>query len=330
MANLMDIDEATLKELEAHAAEIAEGAGKILAGHFGRPMKVDYKDEAKRDPVSEADRETQAYLVNAITERFPDHGILGEEDDVEEVKDASPAADILWVLDPLDGTKNYVHGLPVYASSVGVLFKGAPVAGAVFVPWPGASGGGLVFHARKGGGAFVDGQPISVLDAEEPRGNVLVTLPAGFGAVAGFRKPMMGKVGELRVTGSIAYELVMVARGISQYMVTTAPHIWDVAGGVALVMEAGGILMRGARDGGLLGLFPSTQWEEAETLVPDWRSGQTSLGDLRRWRSPLTLGSPLVARFVTANMRRRSNLRRRLIRRVRSLRPRRRRDDAHG
>ena len=324
------IDEAALKELESHAAEIAEGAGKILAGHFGRPLKVDYKDDAERDPVTEADRETQTYLVDAITERFPGHGVLGEEDDEATRDDASAAPDFLWVLDPLDGTKNFVHGMPVYASSVGVLFKGAPVAGAVFIPWPGAEGGGLVFHARKGGGAFVDGQPISVLDAEEPKGNALVTLPAGFGAVARFRKPMMGKVGEVRVTGSIAYELVMVARGVSQYMVTTAPHLWDVAGGVALVMEAGGIFMRGSRDGGPLGLFPSTRWKETETLVPDWRSGQTSLGDLRRWRSPLTVGSPRVARFVTANMRRRANLRRRLVRRIRRLRSRRRKSDAQG
>jgi myo-inositol-1(or 4)-monophosphatase len=255
---------------------------------------------------------------------------LGEEDDESTRDDTSPVPDFLWVLDPLDGTKNFVHGLPVYASSVGVLFKGAPVAGAVFIPWPGAAEGGLVFHARKGGGAFVDGQPLSVLDSEEPKGNVLITLPAGFGAFVGFRKPMMGKVGELRVTGSIAYELVMVARGISQYMVTTGPRLWDVAGGVALVMEAGGVLMRGSRDPGPLGLFPSTRWQESESLVPDWQSGKTSLGDLRRWRSPLTLGSPRVARFVTANMRRRTNLRRRLIRRIRGLRPRRRKVDAQG
>ena len=324
------IDEATLKELESHAAEIAEGAGKILAGHFGRSLKVDYKDDGERDPVTEADRETQSYLVDAIKGRFPDHGVLGEEDDEATRDDTSTAPDFLWVLDPLDGTRNFLHGLPVYASSIGVLFKGAPVAGAVFIPWPGAEGGGLVFHARKGGGAFVDGQRISVLDADGPKGNLLVTLPAGFGAFVGFRRPMMGKVGEMRVTGSIAYELVMVARGVSQYMVTTTPHLWDVAGGVALVMEAGGILMRGSRDADPLGLFPSTRWEEAESLVPDWRSGQTSLGDVRRWRAPLTLGSPGVARFVTANMRRRSNLRRRLVGRIRRLRPRRPKNDARG
>ena len=324
------IDQATLKELEDHAVEIAGGAGKILAGHFGRSLKVDYKDDAQRDPVTEADRETQSYLVDAIKGRFPDHGVLGEEDDEETREDTSAAPDFLWVLDPLDGTKNFLHGLPVYASSIGVLFKGAPVVGAVFIPWPGAAGGGLVFHARKGGGAFADGQPISVDDADAPKGNVLVTLPAGFGAFVEFRKPMMGKVGELRVTGSIAYELVMVARGISQYMVTTSPHLWDVAGGVALVMEAGGVLMRGSREPGPLGLFPSMKWEEAETLVPDWRSGETSLGDIRGWRAPLTLGSPGVARYVTANMRRRSNLRRQLVRRIRGLRPRRSKGDVKG
>jgi myo-inositol-1(or 4)-monophosphatase len=316
------LDEQTLIDIEQHAVGIAREGGAILGRHFGKTLKVEYKDKQESDPVSEADHATQDYLTQAIEARFPDHGILGEEDDKEKQADTSPAPDILWVLDPLDGTKNFLHGLPVYACSVGVLYKGEPVVGAVFVPWP-TEAKGIVFHSRKGGGAFADSEPISVHKADEPKGNVMVTLPGYFGVLSNFKKPMRGKVGELRVTGSIAYELVMVSRGITQYMITTGPHLWDIVGGVAVALEAGGTLMRGKRVSGALGMFPSIKWEETSTLVPDWQSGKTSIHDLHRWVLPLTLGSPPVARYVTSNLRTRINLRWRIWRRWRRWKSRR-------
>ena len=317
-----EIDEQTLIEIERHAVEIARQGGAILGRHFGQTLKVEYKDKQERDPVTEADRETQDYLYKAIEAKFPNHGILGEEDDKEKQEDTSLAPDFLWVLDPLDGTKNFLHGLPIYACSVGVLYKGAPVVGAVFVPWP-TEGAGVVFHSHRGGGAFVDSEPISVHEADEPKGNVMVTLPGYFGTLSNFKKPMRGKVGELRVTGSIAYELVMVSRGITQYMITTGPHLWDVVGGVAVVMEAGGALMRGTRTSGPLGMFPSIKWEETDALIPNWQNGTTTMRDLHRWVQPLTLGSPPVARYVTSNLRTRVNLRWRIWRRWRRWKARR-------
>lgn len=308
-----NIDENLLIDIERHAVEIAREGGAILSRHFGGTLNVEYKDRAERDPVTDADKETQEYLYRAIEEKFPDHGILGEEDDKQKQEDTTTAPDFLWVLDPLDGTRNFLHGLPVYACSVGVLFRGAPVAGAVFVPWPNDREG-IVFHARRGGGAFADSEPISVLDASEPSGSVLVTLPGYFGVLTNFRRPMRGKVGELRLTGSIAFELAMVSRGVTQYMITTGPHLWDIVGGVAVALEAGGALMRGTRRSGPLGMFPSISWEETDTLVPNWQNGNVSMRDLHRWVQPLTLGSPEVVRYVTSNLRTRLNLRWRLRR----------------
>jgi myo-inositol-1(or 4)-monophosphatase len=312
------IEDQTLAEIEAFAVEIAAEAGKILSRHFGQSLKIEYKDKRESDPVTDADHESQSFLVEAITKRFPEHGILGEEDDEEKQEDTSPAPDFLWVLDPLDGTKNFLHGLPIYASSIGVLYKGAPVVGAVFTPWP-SDTGGVVLHARKGGGAFAGDEPVAVLDTE-PQGNTLVTLPASFGVTHRFRGPLRRTMFDLRVTGSIAYELVLVARGATHYMVTTRPHLWDIAGGVMIVMEAGGVLMRGARSSGLLDLFPSIKWQETETLVPDWQSGVTSIKDLRSWASPLTLAGPDTARLVADNMQAHLNLRWWVRRKWRSLR----------
>ena len=305
-------DDALLARIEARATDIARGAGEILAQHFGKPLDVEYKDEKEQDPVTAADRESQEFLTQSIAGHYPNHGVLAEEDEQEE--DDSPAQDFVWALDPLDGTRNFLSGLPLYACSVGLMYRGEPMVGAVYVPWP-AHQGGVVFHARKGGGAFMEQEPVSVFGSDEPRGNALVALPGSFGATYRFRKPMRGKVGEVRVTGSIAYELAMTACGVLQYSVIAAPRLWDVAGGATLVTEAGGVAMRGQRRSGLRALLtPSARWERAESLVSSWRSGETTMKELRQWSAPIVLGSPGVVGYVTSNMRTRLLLRHRLAR----------------
>ena len=326
----MTVDDALLSEIEAFAVEIARDAGAILKGHFGRSLDVEYKDEAQRDPVSNADKETQEFLTEVIVARFPAHGVLGEEgkEDTAE-QESSPAPDIVWVLDPLDGTKNYLNGLPVFASSIGVLHRGVPVAGAVYIPWP-TDGGGAVLHARKGGGAFFDDQPIPALDSDAPTGRSLVALPGYFVATHSFRKPMRGKVGEVRNTGSIAYDLAMVATGVLQYSIAAGPYLWDVAGGAAIVIESGGLIMRGRRVRGGVPFSSATKWEPVESFLPTWESGVTTLKDLRSWSAPVAVGSPGVIRHVTSNIRTRRRMRRRLSRAVRKLLPSKKRSPASG
>jgi myo-inositol-1(or 4)-monophosphatase len=304
------LDDSLLAAIEDHAIEITRQAGAIVGSYFGGPLDVEYKDKKKQDPVTIADRVSQEYLGKAIAKQFPDHGVLGEEDPE---MDDSPAPYFLWVLDPLDGTKNFMSGLPVYACSVGVLYRGSPVVGAVFVPWP-CDGGGVVLHARRGGGAFMEAEGISVLESDEPKGNLLTTLPAFFGGAYRFRKPMRGHVGEVRVTGSIAYELAMTARGVLQYSVTTAPRVWDVAGGAMLVKEAGGLVLVGRQPRGVRAVLPTTAWEPLESFVPMWQPGVTTMKELRRWSAPVVVGSPGVARYVTSNMRTKLPLRHRLAR----------------
>ena len=310
-------DEETLREIESHAVRIAREAGYILRAHFERALNVQYKDDKQSDPVTDADYACQRYLTEEIGKRFPEHGILGEEDNAAERErvDGQPAPDFVWVLDPLDGTRNFLSGLPLYASSIGVLYRGAPVAAAVFLPWPNDEGG-IVMHARRGGGTHIDGEPVSALTADAPEGNRLVTLPGGFGALFRVGKGLRGKAGELRMTGSIAYELAMVAKGVTQYTITTAPFLWDAAGGALLVMEAGGIALQGRR-GKLLGALPAgMRWQPLESFAPSWRSGTTTMRELREWRAPLLLGSPGVARYVAGNLRGRANVGRRVRRRI--------------
>ena len=296
------LDEELLVEIEARAVELAREAGRILTRHFGAPLEVEYKDEGRTDPVTAADLESQQYVTKAILEHYPDHGVVAEEDSEE---GDSIAPDLVWVVDPLDGTKNFVGGLPVFACSIGVLYRGAPVVGAIYTPWPGEHDG-VVMHARRGGGAFLEDSRLETLDAAEPAGNRLATLPGSFGGAFKMGKGMRGKVGDVRVTGSIAYELALVARGVVQYSVITGSRLWDVAAGVVLVMEAGGAVRVPRRGGGRWPL-PGTgvRWDPLESFFPDWRSGETKLGELRQQTEPLVAGSPGIVRHVTESIARR-------------------------
>ena len=309
-------DNDLLVEIESHAAGLAREAGKILSSHFGGPLAVDYKDEGKQDPVTEADRRSQDFLVEGIRARFPDHAVLGEEDD-EDADDETRLPDFVWALDPLDGTKNFVGGLPVYACSVGVLYRGVPVVGAIHVPWPG--GAGEVMRARSGGGAFLEGEPVSVRESDGTGGKDLVALPSSFAGRYRLGPSAKRGLGEPRVTGSIAHELAMTAKGVFEYAIIGGSHLWDVAAGMVLVKEAGGVVMLGRRPTGLGSVLSTgTSWEPLGTVVEDWTS--TTIKDLRRWSAPLLLGSPAAVRFLAENLRTRRRLRRRFVRALGRLR----------
>ena len=291
-------DDALAREIEDAAVQMAQGAGDILAAHFGQKISIEYKDKEERDPVTEVDKACQEYLVGEISRRFPNHSILGEEESKEskENPDTSetPCEDFLWVLDPLDGTTNFLNGLPVYAVSVGVLHRGRPLVGALFIPWP-KLGGGFVLHCRQGGGCFAGEDPVEVYQSDEPVNNRLAGLPGHFSHTTKYGKGLKGKSGEPRTTGSIAYELAMTACGVMQYAVFGAPRMWDMAAGALAVMEAGGTVMtRSPKEKG---------WHVMESFVPTWQEKPPTLKELRRWAAPLVVGNNQVAPLLAANLR---------------------------
>ena len=296
-------------EIETAAVEMARGAGALLAGCFGRQLTIEYKDKNQLDPVTSADKDTQKYLEAEISRRFPDHGILGEETFPDstgnsdgkssgETESDDPAPDFLWVLDPLDGTTNFLNGLPVYASSIGILYRGRPIAGAVFIPWP-VPAGGLVLHSRRGGGCFADDEPVSVYETEKPVGNRLMGLPGSFSQTTRFHRSLKGSMGEPRVTGSIAYELALTAMGTMQYSVFGAPRMWDMLGGTIAVQEAGGTVMTRFKG--------EKRWHPMDSLVPNWDEKPPSIKELRKWVAPLVAGKRHLAPLIAHNMRPRSH-----------------------
>lgn len=299
--------EALLIEVEKQAVAMAKEAGELLLGYFGGPLAIEYKDKKQSDPVTDADKESQALLLRRINDAFPGHAVVGEED-----TDASdePLPEFVWVLDPLDGTRNFSQGLPVFACSIGVLRRGVPVAGAIFLPWPGSEG--TVLHARAGGGARKDGEPLIRLAAKAPESRRLTGLPGGFGYRFTFAESMRGRSGETRQIGSIAYELAMTASGVYQYSALLGSlSLWDVAAGAVIVTEAGGRVLTGEGKGS------GIEWRPLTAFVPNWDERPPSSASLRKWYRPMLFGAPDVVDAVAAGLRPRGRLGRRLRRLLR-------------
>jgi len=259
-----------LGEIERTAVELARLAGVEIVAALGGLLSVRYKnlgedDSSWRDPVSEVDHSVELLIRTKLAERFPEHDILGEEIDERPGRDH----DFVWAIDPIDGTTNFINGFPLFSASVGVLHQGRPIAGALWCTTSHALRAG-VYHARSGGRLHFDEEPL------EPKLN-----PAIRRRLAGAPKtaPDHDHPWENRVTGSAAIECAFVAAGLLRAARFERPNVWDVAGGIALVLAGGGEV-RMLRDGG---------WQPIERFVAT--SGAAASGsDLRNWREPLILG----------------------------------------
>ncbi len=255
------IDPAGLAECEALAAEIAGLAGAQIVAARSQALAVRYKERPDttdgrwRDPVTDVDHDVEALIRARLADQFPDHDVVGEEIESERTD-----SDFLWAVDPIDGTANFVNGFPLYAASIGLLHRGWPVAGAVWCSSTHLLGPG-VYHARLGGPLSLDGRP------------------AARAAVQGLRRRIAGVPGDMtaagpfeaRWTGSAAIECAFVAAGLMAAARFGRPQVWDVAGGMALVLAVGGTVLE-PRDEG---------WAPF--------SGFGRSGNPARWKGPLVL-----------------------------------------
>jgi len=217
-------------------AEIAREAGALLMGFFHRRVKVEYKGDV--DLVTEADRASEALITKRIRERWPGHNIMGEEGTRSE-----QGSEYRWYVDPLDGTTNFAHGYPVFCVSLGLEHKDERVAAVIFDPTREE-----IFTAEKGGGAFLNGQPIHVSTV----GNLAECLVAtGFPSHKRHKNPNIFfyhqitlKTHGVRRAGSAALDLCNVACGRFDGFWEFNLNPWDTAAGVLIVQEAGGQVTR--------------------------------------------------------------------------------------
>jgi myo-inositol-1(or 4)-monophosphatase len=224
--------DATWRDDELLAARAAEEAGRLARERLGRAAFVGAK-AAPADLVTEVDRQLEAVVTAVLRAARPGCAIFGEESGGER------GADRVWYVDPIDGTTNFVHGLPGFTVSVALTQGGVPVAGAVYDPV-----GDEMFTASRGGGATLNGRPIRVAAETDMARGLFATGVPPVEPARGFALRCLSAVTlrsrNVRNLGSAALHLCYVAAGRLTGFWEANLHAWDVSAAAVVVREAGG------------------------------------------------------------------------------------------
>lgn len=225
------------------AVGMAREAGRIQLSYFrGDDLAMKTKSNVS-DVVTRADRESEAFIVRSILERYPTHAILGEEGGAR----GDAASEWRWVVDPLDGTTNYSQGLPVFCVSIALQYRGETVVGVVYAPFLRE-----LFTAVRGGGAWCrrgDGEPVRLHVSTKQRLDCSV-VATGFPYDKSENPDnnsdnvarILPHVRDVRRMGAAAYDLSCVAAAMLDGFWELNLHEWDVCAASLLVIEAGGVV----------------------------------------------------------------------------------------
>lgn len=211
--------------------EIARLGGEHTLQYFGKSIQVERKSDDS--PVTRADREAEELMRQEISRQFPGHGIIGEEHG--STNEASP---VQWILDPIDGTKSFIHGVPLYTTLVGVVIEDRPVAGVIFAPVLQE-----LCDAALGKGTHLNGSPSRVRPCNNLSEATFLSTDATTSAEFGFGEPFRELLDRSRVnrTWGDAYGHMLVATGRADIMFDPVLNIWDAAPLLPILQEAGGI-----------------------------------------------------------------------------------------
>lgn len=216
--------------------QISHEAGEIVRNGFGKNFGIEYKTN-EANIVTDIDKASEKHIKEFIQKNFPSHSILAEEGG-----ETLNNSEYLWVVDPLDGTTNFAHGLPIFSISIGVQKDGKTIMGVVYDIMQ-----DITYAAEKGGGAFADSQRINVSKNDNLAHSVLVT---GFpynisdnpeNALEKFTSLTRASRG-IRRLGSAAIDFCYVARGVFDGFWEVYLHPWDMCAGKLIVEEAGGLV----------------------------------------------------------------------------------------
>lgn len=233
-ADAAGLDASALEQLHALARQAADGGAEILRCHYGKLTSIRSKGRVG-DLVTEADVAAEAEVLRILRERGPEIGILAEESGI-----SGPDQGLQWVVDPLDGTTNFAHGYPFFATSVGLTWQGEPLLGAIAVPYLQQT-----YHCSPGCGAFRNGEAIQVSSCASLQDSLLVT---GFAYDRHQRLDnnyaefcwLTHRTRGVRRGGAAAVDLAFLASGMLDGYWERGLAPWDMAAGVALVELAGG------------------------------------------------------------------------------------------
>jgi len=216
------------------ARQCAREAGRRARARFRQPQEISVK--GRGNLLSQTDLELETYLTQTLLEEFPDHKVLSEES-----ASTTDTSGWVWVVDPLDGTRNFVSGIPFFCINVALCCDGEPVVGVTHDPNQDES-----FWAERGAGAWVNDQPARVSEAPSVQQSV-VGIDLGYDdgrgtAILGLAHELFPGVQSIRIPGSAALGLAYAACGRYDLFVHHYLFPWDIAAGILLAREAGGTI----------------------------------------------------------------------------------------
>jgi myo-inositol-1(or 4)-monophosphatase len=218
------------------ALKAAQRAGEVIIQNLGTLTKddIDYKEAS--DYVTRVDRESERIIIDTIHEVFPDHHFLAEES-LHDTK----AGDYLWIIDPLDGTTNFIHGYPQFSISIALQHDKEIITGVIFDPLRNES-----FTTDQGKGAFLNEKPVTVSKSSLETSLITTGFPFRRKNVIDlylklFRN-IFDRVSDIRRTGSAALDLAHLASGRCDGFFEIGLSPWDIAAGSLLIREAGGVV----------------------------------------------------------------------------------------
>jgi myo-inositol-1(or 4)-monophosphatase len=229
------------------AIRAAHRAGDFIIRKINKIPDLKVEVKARNDYVSEVDREAESLIIEELLKAYPGHGILAEESGVIEASD-----EYRWIIDPLDGTTNYLHGFPHYAVSIACEHRGRLAHGVIYDPFKQE-----LFAASRGDGATLNNRRIRVNNLKSIKGALIAT---GFP----FKNPdqldeflklfnaFFSSVSDIRRAGSAALDMAYVAAGRLDGYWESGLHAWDLAAGALIVREAGGLVTDYSGDGHFL------------------------------------------------------------------------------
>lgn len=216
------------------AQELSQKGGRILRDNFGKLSQDQIELKGPHDFVTEMDKKVEQLYVEEIKKAYPDHGIIGEEGTSE-----NPDLEYVWVLDPLDGTKNYSFEIPFFCTTICLLQNKEPVVSVIYEPIT-----DNLFYATKGGGAFKGDEPIHVSKQSDLKSSMLLYCHAADAEAVREAEHYVVELkiaardaSRLRAAGS---EMALVAKGVVEAYLMNKLPLWDLAAGALLVREAGG------------------------------------------------------------------------------------------
>ncbi|MGE4358145.1 MAG: inositol monophosphatase [Candidatus Omnitrophota bacterium] len=212
------------------AISAVEKAGKVLEENFGKVKHI--KTKGKTQLVSNVDLEAEKIIIETIKRHFPEHSILSEENPF-----LNNDSEYKWIIDPLDGTHNFVKNIPIFGTSIALEYKNEVILGVIYFPLD-----KRLYWAEKGKGAYLNGMRLRVSDRQLSSATCVYDSSIRYNPekMSAVLKNLSTKVFNIRMFGSTAEHLAMLAEGRIELDIEFNDQPWDFAGGALLVKEAGG------------------------------------------------------------------------------------------